>query len=303
MTWVILAAGTAVFYALHGAWSKETAARVGSLLGAWSLFLFSLPLFVLYLAATGVPDLGPRFWPALITTSLVNTASIYLFFSALRDGELGVTYPLLALSPLFMVPVEWVLLGELPGPWGGVGIILMVLGIYLLNFDSRVARDLIGPFRALGASPGARKAMAVAVLWAVAGTVDRVAVLDSSPAFYGVALSAALSCTFLPLFFLTRWKGENGDSTGRGSVPLMTALGAAGPLWLAIHGLLFAAMFVLQMEALRLALASYVLSIKRAGSLLAVVLGWAAFRERALAPRLLGSAITVFGATVLVVWG
>ncbi len=70
-----------------------------------------------------------------------------------------------------------------------------------------------------------------------------------------------------------------------------------------MHGLLFAFMIILQMEALTLALASYVLSIKRAGAVLAVLLGYFAFREGALGPRLTGTLVTLTGALVLVLWG
>jgi uncharacterized membrane protein len=62
-------------------------------------------------------------------------------------------------------------------------------------------------------------------------------------------------------------------------------------------------MVTLQMEALMLAQASYVLSIKRLGSILAVLLGYLAFREGQLVPRLSGALITVVGAGVLVLWG
>jgi surface polysaccharide O-acyltransferase-like enzyme len=43
------------------------------------------------------------------------------------------TYPLLALTPVFVVPVEWVLLDEIPGRIGLVGIVLAVLGVYLVH--------------------------------------------------------------------------------------------------------------------------------------------------------------------------
>jgi drug/metabolite transporter (DMT)-like permease len=294
VTWLLLAAGTAVLYAFHGAWSKRVSTRVGPVLAGWTLFAFSLPLFLVYLALTGVPELGPRFWWVVGGNSLLNLAAATLFLSALRAGDLGITYPLLALTPLFVIPVEWVLLGVLPGPWGVVGIVLMVVGIYLLNFGERRA-GLLAPVVALARSPGARLALGVALLWSISGTLDRVAVLESSAAFYGSCLAGALSVLFVPVLWVrgrtTRWGSDEAGTS------------PAGARMLTIHGVLFALMFILQMEALRLALASYVLSIKRTGAILAVLLGWAAFREASLRHRLLGTAITVAGATVLVVWG
>lgn len=293
MTWVLLAAGTAVFYALHGAWSKRVSTAAGSLVGAWALFLFALPLLAVYLWVQGVPEVGSRFWPVVAANWVLLLGAMLLFFSALRAGDLGVTYPLLALTPLFVIPVEWVLLREVPGGWGVAGILLVVAGVYLLQFRER-RRGPLAPLRALMESPGARRALGVAVIWSVSGTLDRVAVLESSPSFYGVALAGGLSVLFLPVL---AWNVHRSEDS------LRSRLSSAGPVVLVVHGFLFVAMFVLQMEALRLALASYVLSIKRTGALLAVLLGWLAFREEGLRYRLLGTAVTLAGVTVLVVWG
>jgi uncharacterized membrane protein len=62
-------------------------------------------------------------------------------------------------------------------------------------------------------------------------------------------------------------------------------------------------MLTLQMTSLSMALASYVLSIKRSGAIFAVLLGYLAFREGTLGPRLVGAAVVVCGACVLVIWG
>lgn len=293
MTWVVLAAATAVFYALHGAWSKRVSNRAGPLAAGWALFAFALPLLAVYLWIRGIPAVEPRFWAAAGGSALLNLGAITLFFSALRAGDLGITYPLLALTPLFVVPVEWLLLGDVPGAWGAAGIGLVVIGIYLLHFRAR-ERSLVAPLRALLASPGARRALGVALIWSVSGTLDRVAILASSPAFYGVVFAGGLSVLFLPVL---AWDARRSERSPR------EGLASAGGWMLAVHGLLFAAMFILQMEALELALASYVLSIKRTGAILAVLLGWLAFREEGLRYRLVGTVVTLAGVTVLVLLG
>lgn len=292
MTWILLAGGTAVVYALHGGWSKRTTEAVGPLVSAWALFTFALPFLALYAVLQGVPPIGSRFWAVLALNCVLNVGASYLFLSALRAGELSLTYPLLALTPLFVIPVEFVLLGELPGVGGASGIGLMVVGIYLLEFSGRRA-GLLAPFLALARRPGARRSLAVAAIWSVTGTLDRVAVLEASPAFYGAVFAAGVS---LLLLLLARAVVGSG-------FPARSLATAPARRLLAVHGLLFAAMFILQMEALQLALASYVLSIKRTGVLLAVVLGGIAFREEAVARRFLGATVTVIGVAVLVVWG
>jgi uncharacterized membrane protein len=57
------------------------------------------------------------------------------------------------------------------------------------------------------------------------------------------------------------------------------------------------------MEALSLQRASYVLSIKRSGAVLAVLIGYLAFQERDLGSRLVGTIVTLAGASLLVLLG
>ncbi|MFB6368140.1 MAG: EamA family transporter, partial [Gemmatimonadota bacterium] len=123
MTWLLLAAATAALYALHGAWTKRITDEVSRLAATWALFAFSFPLLAGYLALRGMPAVEPDFWPALAANLFVlYPLSMYLFVAAMRKGELGLTYPLLALTPILVVPVEWTLLGETPGPQGMAGI-------------------------------------------------------------------------------------------------------------------------------------------------------------------------------------
>jgi len=304
MMWVLLAAGSAVFYALHGAWSARVAREIGSLWGAWSLFAFSLPFMAGALAIRGVPEVEPVFWVALGVNLLLSLLSWSLFFLALRVGELGALYPILALTPLFAVPVEWALTGALPARPGLGGILLMVAGVAFVTSTGPEGAPSSQPGEPLeGRIPrGSLLMLGVAFLWSVGGTVDRVAVLASSPELYGVLLSGGLALLFLPLALV------------RSARPWPERGGAPGFAWeegrlggragaLVLHGFLFAAMFLLQMAALEGALASYVLSIKRTGSILAVLMGALLFREGALARRLLGAILTVGGAAILLIWG
>ena len=291
-------------YALHGAWSKRVSGLAGPLVASWALFAFALPGLVLYLGVHGVPEPGPRFWVILVVNCVLNLGASYLFLSALRAGELGVTYPLLVLTPVFVIPVEFVLLGQLPGPWGAAGIGLVVAGLYLLNFGEW-RHGALAPVRALIRNPGARRALAVAVLWSVSGTLDRLGVLESSPAFYGVGLAAGLTILFTAIL-LARWLFGRGapDLGGRvASTPARRWIGLGTLFLLGVHGALFAGMFILQMEALDRALASYVLTVKRTGAVLAVLIGWLAFRERTVGARLFGTMVTVAGVAILALWG
>ncbi|MFO7589148.1 MAG: DMT family transporter [Gemmatimonadota bacterium] len=280
MTWPLLALGAALFYGLQGVWTKRLTRDVPPVVAAWALFGLGFPLLAAYLAVRGIPDVAPVFWIALATTSGIGLLAYSLYASAIQRSDLGLTVPLLALTPVLLVPVEWLLLGDVPGLRGLGGILLVVAGVYLLNlrdFRGQPLAPLAAPFR----DPGARRMLGVAVLWSVTGVVDRIAVTASSPAFYGTMQSAVLGVAFLTLI-------SRSGAADRTPVPRPWPA-------LAVQGFLHAAMFVLQMEALRLTLAANVITIKRSGALVTVLIGALAFGERDLRKRLLGTLLTVIG--------
>ena len=294
MTWALLAAGAATAYALQGAWTKRLTGWTTTAVATWAIFGLSFPLLAAYALLRGVPDVANSFWWALAANVAVQLFAFRLYVSAVTEGELGTTYPLLAVTPALVVPVEWLLLGDRPGPRGVLGIVLVVAGVYLLQLRGG-GRSPLAPLRALARDRGARRMLLVAALWAVTGTVDRVAVLASSPSFYGAALSLALGIGFLPAAL--RDRGGDGDGA-----TLRDALSRRpGPL--AIQGLIFAAMFVTQMEALRLAIASYVLSIKRSGTLLAVFLGGSWFEESGTGRKAAATMVLLAGVVLVATGG
>jgi len=280
VTWVLLSLGAALFYGLQGVWTKQLTRDLPPVVAAWALFAFGFPLLAAYLAVRGLPSVDPAFWGALATTCGIGLLAYSLYATAIQRSDVGLTVPLLALTPVLIVPVEWLLLGDVPGPRGLAGILLVVAGVYLLNVRGprgHPLAPLAAPFR----DPGARRMLAVAVLWSVTGVVDKIAVTASSPAFYGTMQSAVLGLAFLPLIART-------GTTRRVPVPRPWPA-------LALQGFLHAAMFIVQMEALRLTLAANVITIKRSGALVAVLLGALAFGERDLRKRMLGTVLTVIG--------
>lgn len=284
MSWLPLALAVALLYGAQGAWSKRLTRRVSSLAAAWALFAFSFPLLAVYLALAGLPEIGPRFWPAAGVTAALSLVSFWIYVSALQVGELGLTYPILALTPLFAVPVEWVLLGDVPALSGLAGILLVVAGVYLLNYTG--AGGPLAPLAAVARDPGPRRMLVVALLWSVSGVVDKVAVTSASTPFYGAVLTGAVGLGLLPL--LSR-KGEGPREALRP--------GARGAM--VIQGLLFGTMFILQMEALQRTLATYVLTIKRSGALVGVALGALFFEEPELGRRTAGTVVLLAGMALI----
>lgn len=317
MIWLSLAVIVAIAYAAQGLCSKRLLEAHPESRVRCLLFAVATPLLLAYLAVRGLPDVRPAFWPILALSVAGGAVSFWLFMRALRLTDLSIAYPLISLTPLVMIPVELVLLGDLPGLQGLLGVIAIVAGVYVLNLKSRQT-SWLDPFRAVLRDRGALFALGLAVVWAVTGVVDKLAIRYSSPALYAPLMSASIALVFAPAAWRARRRSP-GPPTGqepgsRGSEDRVTGerqkrssrwgserspLGASGPLLFFLQGLFFALMIVAQYEAIRLTLVSYVISIKRSGTLIGVVFGYLFLGEEEFHFRIAGALIIVVGILLL----
>jgi drug/metabolite transporter (DMT)-like permease len=231
-----------------------------------------------------VPSLDTVFWYALVSCSLLNTLTSIMYFRAIKLSPLSITVPMLTFTPLFMLLTSPLIVGEFPGLLGIGGIVLIVIGAYIIHI--RNVRDgLLSPFRRLAGEQGPLLMLGVAFIWSITSNLDKVAVLHSSPLFYIVLFNALVALFLTPLAYLKtrgRFKGV------RVSVKVLVPL-----------GLFTALTAVFQMTALTLTLAAYVISIKRLSAIFAIIYGFAFFREKNIRQCLLGAAIMLAGALLI----
>lgn len=246
-------------------------------------FVFLLPALVV----GGVPPLAPAFWGALLACGALNVGAFVLYLRALRISELSLTVPLVTLTPLFLLVVAPVVLGELPGPSGLAGIALLVAGAYLLRFDTRRLGPL-APFRALLRERGPRLMLLVAFLYAVTASLDKIGVRHSSPVVWPAAVELFGALALLPAAL--RRAG--------GPARLLAIAGRLAPI-----GALGALAGLFQMSAVRLTLVAYVIALKRLSAAVGVIAGHFLFGERGFRERLAGTLLMVLGVVCIALSG
>lgn len=281
MTWFVYAVLTAIVYGAQAAYLKGMTEKIDQMLVTWSLFLFATPLFVASLLYNGVPAVESSFWLPFAVSIGVNLVAWPAFVRSVRLSDISLVMPLLAFTPVFVLMIEYLILGETPGWWGLGGILLITFGAYVLNIEQGIS-GVLDPVRAVVSDRGAVYMLFVAAIWSISATVEKLTVTSSSPAFY---------MTMFGLFFTVLF------------VPIMTTVGEATAedfrdhwLVLAGAGALTGTMALVQMSAIeRTPLVNYVISIKRAGMLVSVLFGWWLFAERNIGFRLIGAALMVVG--------
>jgi drug/metabolite transporter (DMT)-like permease len=286
MLWVFLALGTALFEAVKDALSKQQLMHGDEYLLAWSYSAFGLPLTGAYLWLEGIPQIGDDFFWALAGGVGLNLVAVTLYMRAIKVSDLSLTLPMLTFTPLFMLGTSPLILGEFPDLWGGLGMIMIIAGAYFMHID-RNEKGLIAPLRALWCERGPRTMLLVAFLWSFSANLDKVGVTNSSPAFWMFCFFVCMSLGLLPVVLVKSYQ------------PLTQLRREFKTLFLV--GLFGAMALVLQMWALTMTLAAYVISIKRMSVVFGVLFGHFLFGEKGLAQRLVCAVLMVAGVVLIAV--
>jgi drug/metabolite transporter (DMT)-like permease len=288
MLWFWLSLITALTQAIKDVCLKRCLRRmdVGVVMAAYTLA--AAVFFWFGVALCGTPGLGPVFWPVLAVGGVLGAVTFYLYGRALRAGDLSLTLPMLAFTPLFLLVTSPLTLGEFPGPAGLLGIVCVVAGSYVLNLRER-HKGFWGPIKALWTNRGARLMLLVAAIWSVGANFDKVGLRASSPEFWIAAVYTASVVALLP-GLSGRWRKLPGQL-------------ATGPWLLVAAGLLEAVGLICQMHALTLTLVPYVIAAKRVSIVFGVLLGAWLFREPDLLHRLPGALIMVAGVFFIAFFG
>jgi drug/metabolite transporter (DMT)-like permease len=281
-TGYLLAIFTGIFFGLQGTYGKFMGKQFSPAILTWATFALAVPFIALLLVSRGIPHIDwPNFLWSTTVSFLVNVVAWNLFFRALSLSPLFLTMPFTSLTPLFIVPVAFVILGELPGLQGFTGIILIIAGAYGLHFESG---HLLRPFLSLFQEKGTRYMLIVAIIWSLSATVEKVAISSSSPEFYGLAIHLFLAAAYSPYVY------KSGDLRNvRIHMPKLLVL-----------GLISTAVVICQFTALKYLYVSYVIALKRAGVIVSVLLGYILFGETRIAKHLTFTVLMIIGAALLI---
>jgi drug/metabolite transporter (DMT)-like permease len=283
MIWILFALLTAFSLSTADALSKRELRDTNEYVIAWVREGYALPFLMLALLFVPIPDLDRTFWITVLILLPLEITAILLYVKAISVSPLSLTIPFMALSPVFIIFIAFLFLGELPDISGLAGIFLIVAGAYVLN--AKMSREgLFEPIRAIGREKGSVLMIMVAFIYSITSTLGKVAVQHSSPVFfsffYPFILTLILSCII----------GYRGLFRKVVSKPVP---------FLAI-GFFTAVMVISHFIALSLTDVVYMISVKRTSLVFSVIYGWLFFSEENIKERLIGSIIMITGVVLIV---
>ncbi|MEO0434716.1 MAG: DMT family transporter [Cyanobacteria bacterium J06656_5] len=292
MLWFLLSSGTALCEALKDVTGKQALQSLDEysvLLGFSTVGALLMGSFMLM--TEGVPTLGPRYGLALLVGGGLNILAFTLYFRAIKTADLSLTVPLVTLTPLFLLVTSPIIVGEWPTGLDAVGVVLLILGSYVLNLKPSEGFTL-APLQAITANTGSRTMVCVAFLWSITSNFDKVGTLNSSSLFWGMSLFTTVALGMVP-FVAQR-------ILQKGLQNVVSPLRVQAK-FVVLAGIFIAVGVSLQFAALTMAPVAQVIAVKRMSALISVGFGYFLFDETDLRERLLGASIMVSGVAIMAI--
>jgi len=291
MLWFILALLGAFFDASYYAALKKYLQKIDENALAAGALLISFVILMTMALFRGLPTINTTFIMAIIANAILDIISIKLYLKALKYTDLSLALPMISFTPIFLILTSFIILGEIPSYGGVLGILLIVIGSYLLNFKKE-KYSLSQPFQEIWHNKGLFYMLIVAFIYSLTSVFDKVVMINSDP-YFGSALLRLLP----GLFFLGLAIKQRKRQSVKQNKPSESWIKKVWPFL--ISGVITALAAITINIALTMQIVPYVISIKRVSILLGVIYGGLLFKENHIWQRLLGGIVMIMGVVII----
>lgn len=282
--WILFALLTAFFGSLSDVFGKKVVGKVDIYVASWAWVFFSLPLTFLIFTFNEPTPLGPYFLRTLFFSSVTLVLASLFYFKALKESDLSLVMPMMAFTPVLLLITSPIMVGEFPSLVGLFGIILIVIGSYVLNLKER-SKGYLAPFKALVDHRGTRCMLVVAVLFSVTANLDKIGIQNSSVFTWILILNLVLSVVFSIIMFIK-------------SKDFLLQIKSVWP-WLIFLGLANSLLLIFNMITLQMTIVPYLIAVKRTSILISSLFGFILFKEKGVKERLGGVLLMLLGVLLI----
>jgi drug/metabolite transporter (DMT)-like permease len=286
-----------VFYSLFFAiWSsfqilitkKLTQKNLSSVVVMYASLVFNiLAIFLLLFFVGGIPSVTTNFYLYMGISGFLDTIGFASFYYAISRSSISHISPIGAFGPVFTTLIAVFVLHEIPGPIKFLGILLVVIGAYLLNIAS-VKEGIMEPFKKLFSNKSVLLYLLSTFLWGITPIFQKKAIFETSPQ---IPLFASLMGFVFGFIFLTPLALKK-TLQSMGKIKANLKLFIVGGIGTAFSQ---AAAFA----AFALVFVGYATSVFRLSSLFTIFLGAILLKEKNIKEKLLGASVMVLGALLI----
>ena len=287
--WFWLALTFAFLVSIISLISKIILRKADEYVVAWVSAWIGLPvLLLIILKFFQIPQVDSVFWLATLCSSSLNVIAGIFLYRAMKLTDLSLIAPISAFNPVFTTLVSFFTLGETPSLRGALGVGIIVLGAYLLQFKA-LREGFLAPFKRLFSHKGVVLFLISNLIWAITPTFEKTAIFHTKPevpSFVSLIGGIFLSLGFLPIMLK---KSKAPLVQFRAHLKLFVIIGALG-------GIASFAGFT----AFSLTNLGYATAIFKLSMVFTTVWGYLFLKEPGIKERFLGAAV-MFGGVILLV--
>lgn len=289
MDWVWLVLLTAVLFGARQILTKKVllAEHASEYLSATCLVAFLLSLFFFPLMDFNIPA---KVWVLMYAKCLLLTAGWLLSVKAIRHLEISLVVPLTNISPVFILILGMLFLGEFPSALQIAGVGLVVFGAYWLQADHNY-KNLLKPW-SIFRSKFSIFMMVAVFLFSLCALLDKMILATANPYTYLSFTFGVLAVHYLIIQFIK----YDGLRDLRDAFKKEKYLIIIIPLLM-----IFADLFYLKAVSIPAAMISLIIPIKRMSTLVASIIGGRMFHEHNLKYRIIGGALMLSGVILIVI--
>ena len=248
--------------------------------------LFYFPLFWNNLDRFHIPLMG---WALIWISGTIHVVYTIILGKAYEEGDLSLVYPLARSAPLFVTIWAVLFLEERLTMGGLVGILLVVVGAYIIGFRTLEWKECMKPLFSLKNKPY-QLAILTALLVSLYSIADKIGVHHMHPFIFYYLLLLPRLTLYIPYVFKTRYPSVMPEWRRNGRNILLV-------------GFIQFLGYLLILYAMTLTKVSYIVAIRQISVVFAVVMGTALLKEKYGFIRLLASSFIFLGVFLIGVKG
>jgi drug/metabolite transporter (DMT)-like permease len=242
---------------------------------------------LLYAVHINWREFNQAFWLYSIAVGFLGALGNSFLIKALQQGDLSVLGPVNAYKAVVSLIVGFFLLGEVPGVWGVLGMLLIVLGSYFVLNTARERFSWV-----IFKRPDIKYRLFAMLFAAIEAVLIKKVILYSSP-----EISFMVWCWFGAVFSLALLLYQQGAALSRQATLAARHVGKYAMLILCVGLMQLTTNYVFENMPVAYALALFQLS-----ALVSVLLGHRFFQEDHIIKKLVGATIMVAGSAIIVLF-
>ena len=293
MPWILFAILAGFFVALSDALNKKYLSKEGfikmTLARTLGALPFLLPAFFYFLfVKKTIFYFTFHFWLNTLILLILEIAATLFYMKGIEISPLSASLPFLSFTPVFIIFTGFFILGERVSITGTIGILLIVLGAYLIHLP-RIKRGLLAPIRGIWEERGSLFILITAFIYGITSVLGKRGLLLSDPLFFAAFYFSLLSMV-TPLLLKLLYRVEIFPFL-KGHFKGVFLVGGTQAIMCLFH-----------MLALSRLETAYMIALKRTSILFAVLLGWFFFREKYAGLRLSAAFLMFLGILIIAFW-